>query len=212
MGHKLIVQDINKEIKGNIVLNNISFSATGGKVYGIVGKNGSGKTMLFRALSGLIYLDSGIIKMDDTRITPQMKEKPNIGLLIENASLYPNLTGAENLRFLSHIKGVITEKDICDIMYSVGLDPYDVRTYKKYSLGMKQRLLIAQAMMEKPDFLFLDEPTNALDQDGIKTIRNMIRSSADRGAVVIMASHNKEDMHELADEMFSMVNGRLEHL
>ena len=124
---------------------------------------------------------------------------PNLGILLEHISLYSHLTGYENLRYLAQFKHKADKEDIETALKQVGLDPYDKRKYGKYSLGMKQRLAIAQAIMEKPDILMLDEPINALDQDSIENVRKLIQQEKERGALILLASHNKEDIHLLAD-------------
>jgi ABC-2 type transport system ATP-binding protein len=134
----------------------------------------------------------------------------NLGLIIENAGLYPELTGYKNLEMLAGLKGNIGRKEIVNAIERVGLDSDDKRSYKKYSLGMKQRIIIAQAIMEKPDILMLDEPTNALDEDGVREIRKILIEEKQRGALILLASHNKEDIKLLADTVFIMKNGRLE--
>jgi ABC-2 type transport system ATP-binding protein len=207
--HKIETLNLTKEMKGTTILNNINISIHSGKIYGFVGKNGSGKTMLFRALGGLIKPSSGKIIIDEKEMDQKNRVLVKIGLVIENASLYPNFTGLRNLMFLAKINNYIGEKEVKDAIKRVGLDPDDKRTIKKYSLGMKQRIAIAQAIMEKPDFLFLDEPTNALDAEGIEQIRNIIIEEAKRGALVLIASHNKEDIEQLCDETFYMAEGKL---
>src|SRR5574344_285042 len=171
---KLIIDHISKTIKGRTILDDINLKFENGKVYGFVGRNGSGKTMLFRAVSGLMNIDSGKIVLDDKILHKDMEVLPSLGLIIENAGLFGEYTGYKNLKLLANINKKIGDKEIKEAILSVGLDPDDKRTYKKYSLGMKQRLVIAQAIMEKPDIILLDEPTNSLDEDGVALIRSLI--------------------------------------
>ena len=207
MEHTLIAENVRKELQGTAVLNQISLSLTGGHIYGFTGVNGSGKTMLFRALSGLIEINSGTIRLDGVRPQGEKGSRPKIGLMIENASLYPQMTGFQNLKYLAQIRGMAADSQIREALFLVGLKPDDRRSFRKYSLGMRQRLLLAQAIMEEPDFLFLDEPTNALDQEGVETARRLIRQAAERGAVVLLASHNADDIEILCEEIYEMQNG-----
>ncbi len=206
---KLIIDHISKTIKGRTILDDINLKFENGKVYGFVGRNGSGKTMLFRAVSGLMNIDSGRIVLDDKILHKDMEVLPSLGLIIENAGLFGEYTGYKNLKLLANINKKIGDEEIKEAILLVGLDPDDKRTYKKYSLGMKQRLVIAQAIMEKPDIILLDEPTNALDEKGVREIRDIIKKEKDRGALILLASHNKEDIESLADKVYFMENGKI---
>lgn len=206
---KLIAKNVSKKIKDRQILSDINLSLESGMIYGFVGRNGSGKTMLFRALAGLIRIDFGEITCDGRVLHKDMDVLENIGLVIENAGLYPELTGFKNLKMLAEINNKISDDDIKAAIRRVGLDPEDKRTFRKYSLGMKQRIVIAQAIMEKPDIIMLDEPTNALDESGVKEIRNIILEEKKRGAMILIASHSKEDIDLLTDRVFYMENGRL---
>ena len=137
---------------------------------------------------------------------------PELGIVLENAGLYPNLTGLENLMYLASFRNKIGKSEIVEAIQRVGLEPEDKRVFGKYSLGMKQRLVIAQAIMECPDIIMLDEPTNGLDEGGVEQIRGIIKQEKDRGALILLASHNKEDMRILADELYSVTNGRIEKM
>lgn len=204
---KLIVDKVGKSIHGKQILSNINLELSGGKVYGFVGINGSGKTMLFRALSGLMKIDTGSVALDGKVLHKDFSVLPSLGIVLENAGLYPNLTGVENLVYLARMKNLAGREEIKQTLKRVGLDPEDKRVYRKYSLGMKQRLAIAQAIMEKPDVIMLDEPTNSLDEFGVVEIRNIIMEEKQRGALILLASHNKEDMLTLADELYRIDNG-----
>lgn len=206
---KLEVKGISKRIRRKIILDNISISMNSGSIYGIVGRNGSGKTMLFRALSGLMKIDSGSIVLDNKELHKDINILPNLGIVIENAGLYPELTGLDNLKMLAKLKNKISEDDISNTIERVGLNPKDKRPYRKYSLGMKQRIIIAQAIMEKPDIIMLDEPTNALDEEGVDEVRKIILEEKERGALILLASHNKEDIKLLADKVFYIQNGKI---
>ena len=204
---KLLIKNVNKKIKGKVILSNINMELQSGKIYGFVGENGSGKTMLFRAISGLMKPSSGEIIADGKRLHKDMKVLPALGLMLENAGLYPEFTGFDNLRLLAKLNGKIGKIEIEEAIKRVGLNPEDKRTFQKYSLGMKQRIVLAQAIMEKPDILLLDEPTNALDENGVKDIRRIILEEKERGALVCIASHNKEDIELLADKVFIVNQG-----
>jgi ABC-2 type transport system ATP-binding protein len=204
---ELVVNNISKQIKNRTILSNINLHLTSGMIYGFVGPNGSGKTMLFRAISGLMKPSSGEVWLDGKLLHKDMRVLPNLGIVIENAGLYPELSGFDNLKLLAKLNGKINDNDIREAIKKVGLDPNDKRPFRKYSLGMKQRIVLAQAIMEKPDTLLLDEPTNALDEDGIRDIRNIILEEKSRGALVLIASHNKDDIELLADKVFMVKNG-----
>lgn len=206
---QLTATDVTKVIKGKTVLSHINLSLNSGYVYGFVGPNASGKTMLFRVLSGLISATTGIVSLNGKILKKAFPVLPDLGILLENVSLYPELTGYENLDYLAKFNHKIDKAGIIEALQRVGLDPADKRKYGKYSLGMKQRLAIAQAVMERPDILMLDEPTNALDQDSVKLIRGLIESEKDRGAIVLLASHNKEDIQLLCDHTFTMDGGAI---
>lgn len=206
---QLTATDVTKVIKGKTVLSHINLSLNSGYVYGFVGPNASGKTMLFRVLSGLISATTGIVSLNGKILKKAFPVLPNLGILLENVSLYPELTGYENLDYLAKFNHKIDKAGIIEALQRVGLDPADKRKYGKYSLGMKQRLALAQAVMERPDILMLDEPTNALDQDSVKLIRGLIKSEKDRGAIVLLTSHNKEDIQLLCDHTFTMDSGAI---
>lgn len=207
--HEITAQNVSKVIKKKTVLEDINLQLKSGNIYGLMGRNGSGKTMLLRVLSGLIMPSMGKIIVDDLELNQANHCVGRVGLVIENAGLYPEFSGLENLRFLAKAQNKIGSAEIKNAIIRVGLDPNDKKTYRKYSLGMKQRLVIAQAIMERPDFLFLDEPTNALDEAGVKLIRGIIQEEAQRGALVVLASHNKEDIAELTDAIFQMDSGKI---
>ena len=204
---ELIAEKVTKIIKGKVILSNINLHLREGTVYGFVGRNGSGKTMLFRALSGLMSVTSGVITWNGKVLHRDFSVLPSLGIVLENVGLYPNLTGLQNLEYLAGLAGRIGIEEIKESLCRVGLDPYDSRIYKKYSLGMKQRLAIAQAVMEHPDVIMLDEPTNALDEEGMEVIRNLISAERNRGALVLLASHNREDIRLLVDYLYRIDDG-----
>ena len=165
--------------------------------------------MLFRAIAGLIRPTEGTVTVFGKKIGEEVSFPESMGLVIESVGFWPYYTGFENLKTLASIQHKISDDEVKQAIRRVGLDPDDKRTYRKYSLGMKQRLGIAQAVMEKPDLLLLDEPTNALDEDGIAQIRKLIQEEQERGATVLIASHNKEDLALLCGKFYQMNDGEL---
>ena len=206
---ELKAENISKKIRGKVILDNIDLTLTSGNVYGFVGRNGSGKTMLFRALSGLMKIDTGIIYLDDRILGKDFSVLPSLGMIIENTGMYPEYTGFTNLKILAGIKKIIGKEQIKETLNRVGLLPDDKRTVRKYSLGMKQRLAIAQAIMEKPDIIMLDEPTNGLDEKGVQLIREIIAQEKERGALLLLASHSAEDIKLLSDDVFHISEGKI---
>ena len=209
MKHTIKLSSIEKKIEDNMVLRDINIELESGNIYGFVGKNGSGKTMLFRMIAGLVKPDAGQILIDERSVKFNEENLLSIGLIIENAGLYKEFTARENLKLLASIRGVIGDDEIDAAIRKVGLDPKDKRKVGKYSLGMRQRLLFAQAVMESPDVLLLDEPTNALDKEGINMIRELILKERARGALICLASHNEADISMLCDKIFKMDMGEL---
>lgn len=171
---KISVKDVSREMKSNIILNNINLQFESGKIYGLCDHNGSGKTMLLRAIAGLIEIDHGEIMIDGNTLHKDIDYPPEMGLIIETPTFFKYYTGMENLQYLAEIKNKISKNDIIEALKRVGLDSNDRRTVAKYSLGMKQRLAIAQAVMEKPQLILLDEPTNALDPDAVIQFKKMM--------------------------------------
>jgi ABC-2 type transport system ATP-binding protein len=207
--NNLEIQGITKEMQHEKVLDKVSLCASGGKIYGIVGKNGSGKSMLFRAISGLINVDEGSILWNGKECTRDLSQKIRLGIIVENVNLYADLSGMDNLKYLAKINNYIGEKEIIETLEKIGLDSKNKKKVKTYSLGMRQKLVIAQAIMENPDLLLLDEPTNALDAETVKKFREILKEHKNRGAIILIASHNREDIEELCDEVYVMNDGVL---
>ena len=197
---KISVKDVSREMKSNIILNNINLQFESGKIYGLCDHNGSGKTMLLRAIAGLIEIDHGEIMIDGNTLHKDIDYPPEMGLIIETPTFFKYYTGMENLQYLAEIKNKISKNDIIEALKRVGLDSNDRRTVAKYSLGMKQRLAIAQAVMEKPQLILLDEPTNALDPDAVIQFKKMMEEEKSRNVCIIIATHNHQDIDELFDE------------
>lgn len=203
------LQNVNKKIKTNQVLNNISYTFEEGKVYGLYGRNGSGKTMLLRAVSGLIRLDSGSIYVDGKKLHEEISFPENTGIVIENMELLPRFSARQNLQILAKIRNTADDRSITEALKRVGLDPDSTLKVKKFSLGMKQRLNIAQAIFEKQKLILLDEPTNALDEKGVGLIYDIIREEREKGAVIVIATHHKEDLEELCDVVLKIDEGKI---
>ena len=206
----LNLEHVNKTIKKALVLDDVTMTLEGGHIYGLKGPNGSGKTMLMRMMAGLIRPTSGHVFVDGRQLGRDMDFPPSIGLLLENPSFLPNHTGLKNLELLAGIQHRVTSEDIRQTLQDVGLNPDDPRTFRKYSLGMKQRLGIAAAIMERPDLILVDEPTNALDDKGIEQICTLLRRERDRGALLVLSCHDASILEELSDEIFHICDGKVE--
>ncbi len=196
-----------KILKGRTVLSDVCLELEKGGIYGFYGHNGSGKTMLLRAVAGLIVPTEGSVSVFGKQLNEKYTFPENMGLIIENVGFWPDFTGMKNLRLLASVQKKIGEEEIRNVMRRVGLDPEDRRVYKKYSLGMKQRLGLAQAVMEEPDLLLLDEPTNGLDDSGIELFNTIIREEYSRGATILLASHDKEELKLLCGKTFRISDG-----
>lgn len=198
-----------KTIRSTAILKNINLRFEDGRIYGLQGRNGSGKTMLMRAVCGLIRPTSGRVVIDSQCLGEKISFPPSIGVLIENPDFLEGRTALGNLKLLASIKNTATLDDIIRSLEEVGLDPRDKRKYRKFSLGMKQKLGIAAAIMENPKILILDEPLNALDADGIERVRLILRRFKNRGSTVILACHDREELELLSDEIIKIESGEI---
>lgn len=203
------VVNYTKILKKNTVLNNMNYTFNSGKIYGLSGRNGCGKTMLLRAISGLILPTEGYVSIDDKIIGKDIEFPESIGLIIENMNMPNEYTAFTNLHLLAKIKSIANEQEIKKALLKVGLDPNDKKTVKKFSLGMKQKLNIAQAIMEKPQILLLDEPTNALDSESVKCVHQILSEFKNNNALVIIASHNKDDLNGICDVIINIDEGEI---
>ena len=206
---ELVIDNYTKRIQKKIILDQISMRCSSGKIYGIIGENGSGKTMLLRAIAGLIRPSQGHIWVDDKEIRKEIDSPNSIGALIENPSFIEKYTGYKNLKLLAGLEEHIKEADICEVLEKVGLEKDDTRNYGKYSLGMKQRLGVACAFMGNPQLVLLDEPFNALDEKSMKKIRDLIIEAKNKGCLVILACHNFDEVYFLSDEIYYMEDGKI---
>lgn len=204
------VQNVVKRFRDQVVLKNISISFEKGKIHGIVGRNGSGKTVLFKCICGLMHPEEGVILVNGKRVGRDVDMPEDIGAIIEAPGFLPNYSGYKNLRFLANIRRKIGKEEILNVLKTVGLDPESRKHVGKYSLGMRQRLGIAQAIMEDPEILILDEPMNGLDNAGVQDIRALLLELKAQGKTILLASHNHEDIAALCDTVHEMDGGVLE--
>ena len=206
---EIIIDHATKIIRKATILSDVSYRFTSGHVYGLQGPNGCGKTMLMRLIAGLIRPTNGTVYIDGAELGKGTDFPSSLGLLIENPAFLPNYTGLDNLKLLARLRDRITIQQISQAIEDVGLEPSDRRKYRKYSLGMKQRLGIASAIMEQPDLIILDEPTNALDESGITMLENVIQDETSRGATIVMASHDMNFLHHCCSKIYTMRAGTL---
>lgn len=204
------VQNVVKRFRDQVVLKNVSISFEKGKIHGIVGRNGSGKTALFKCICGLMHPEEGVILVNGKRVGRDVDMPEDIGAIIEAPGFLPNYSGYKNLRFLANIRRKIGKEEILNVLKTVGLDPESRKHVGKYSLGMRQRLGIAQAIMEDPEILILDEPMNGLDNAGVQDIRALLLELKAQGKTILLASHNHEDIAALCDTVHEMDGGVLE--
>ncbi|MFR7906600.1 MAG: ATP-binding cassette domain-containing protein [Oscillospiraceae bacterium] len=205
------IENITKKFKENTVLNNVSINFEKGKIHGLIGRNGSGKTVLMKCICGFIPVTSGSITVRN-KVISKKNMPENIGLIIETPGFLPNYSGYRNLKFLADISGKANKNAIIRSIESVGLDPHSKKHVGKYSLGMRQRLGLAQAIMEDPDLLILDEPMNGLDKDGVKDMRDYLLKLKEQGKTMLIASHSAEDIEILCDTVCEMDKGVLTKL
>ncbi|MGM9606336.1 MAG: ATP-binding cassette domain-containing protein [Oscillospiraceae bacterium] len=202
------LNNVTKRLHKAQVIDGITAHFTSGHVYGLQGYNGCGKTMLMRLIAGLLHPTTGTVLVDGKELGKDMDFPDSMGLIIENPVFPDDYTGLANLRLIAGLKGRATEEDIRQALIRSGLNPDDKRRFRKYSLGMKQRLGIAAAIMETPALILLDEPTNALDVGGLEMLKTVIRQERERGALIITASHDMVFLEAVADQVFQMEFGR----
>lgn len=203
------IKHLTKKFGDVSVVDNISMTFERGMIYGLVGRNGSGKTMLMKHILGFVHATAGSILVDGKEIGKDIDLPQNIGAIIENPGFLPEYSGMKNLKLLAMIRGRIGREEVQQAMHMVGLDPASKKHVGKYSLGMKQRLGLAQALMEDPEILLLDEPMNGLDNEGVREIREILLQQKEKGKILVIASHNKEDIDVLCDEIFYLDKGKV---
>lgn len=201
------VKNIYKTIHKQQVMQDVSLSMQSGKIYGFQGINGSGKTMLMRLISGLILPTKGSILINGKLLGKEITFPDSIGLFLENPAFLDSYSGFDNLKMLASIQKRINDEQIRDTLIAVGLNPVDKKKYRKYSLGMKQRLGIAAAIMEEPDIVIMDEPTNSLDTDGIELVKAILTAQRERGALVIISCHDLSILQAMSDEILLLESG-----
>ena len=201
------LKEVYKTMKGTQVLKGVNLTVEQGNIVGIRGINGSGKTMVLRAIAGLIRVD-GSVEIGGKKMEPGECPK-DIGVLVEMPGFLPEFTGKKNLQLLGMLQEGVTEEDIDEAMNAVGLDPKDRRHYKKYSLGMKERLGIAQAILKKPKLILLDEPTNGIDSDGIQMLEELLRRLKEAGSTIVVTSHDRDFLDAVTSQCYEMTEGSL---
>ncbi len=205
----ITVENLTKKLSGNIVLDDISITFESGKIYGLRGKNGCGKTMFMRAISGLIYPTKGRIIIDGKVLHKDIEFPSSIGAMIENPAFFKEYSGKKNLEMLCSLSGRIDCKEIDSVLEKVGLTENADKLYGKYSLGMKQKLGIAFAIVNEPDIILLDEPINALDEDSVELVKETLIELKDKGKIIIIACHDREELDYLSDEIYVMKEGKI---
>ena len=206
---KIEVKDVTKKLDKELVLNDVSLSLDSGKIYGLVGRNGSGKSMLLKTICGFVKPDKGYVKVGGEDIYKNNTFPKKTAALIERPNYLPDLTGYENLKMLASINKVIGDKEILNTLEKVNLLEEKDKKFKKYSLGMKQKLGIAQVLMENPDIMIFDEPFNCLEEESVKKIRKLLLDEKKKGKLIIIATHIKEDINELCDIIYRVDNGKI---
>ena len=207
MASVIKVEHVTKKFGGETVLEDICLRFRKGAIYGFVGRNGSGKTVLFKVIAGFIRPTSGRVLVEGKEIGKDVDFAENIGIIIENPGFLSGYSGYRNLEYLAGIRKKIGKKEIMESMKRVGLDPRSPKKVRKYSLGMRQRLGIAQAIMENPHILILDEPMNGLDWQGVEDVRELLLGLRMEGKTILLASHSREDIEILCDEVYEMEHG-----
>ncbi len=203
------IEHVYKDFDGEQVLTDVTHAFEAGKIHGVVGNNGSGKTVLFKCMCGFLFPSAGKIFIDYEQVGVDMDFPDDIGIIIETPGFLPTISGYKNLQLLASLKQKISNREIRDTIRRVGLDPDMKKHVGKYSLGMRQRLGIAQAIMEDPMYLILDEPFNGLDKGGVADMRELIKGLRAEGKTILLASHNANDIEELCDTVCEMDAGVL---
>ena len=203
------VEGLSKEFRGEMILQDVNITLERGKIYGLVGMNGSGKTVFMKCLCGFLKPTTGKVTVDGKEVGKEIDFPQDLGLMIETPGFIPYMSGKSNLKNLALIRNQIGNYEIEEAMRSVGLDPNLKKHVSKYSLGMRQRLGIAQAIMEKPRLLILDEPFNGLDVQGVKDIRELLMSLQKQGVTILLASHYDEDIRTLCEEVYLVREHRI---
>lgn len=206
------IKHLTKKFGDTEVLKDITVKFEKSRIHGLIGRNGSGKTMLMKCIYGFVPVTSGEISVNGKIIGKDTDIPESCGIIIESPGFLPEYSGYANLKFLADIGGIAKKNDIIKAIQNVGLDPYSRKHVGKYSLGMRQRLGLAQAIMENPELLILDEPMNGLDKEGVDDIRNFLLTLRENGKTIIIASHSTEDIDTLCDYVYEMDKGMLKQI
>ena len=209
MDQAIVIEDLHKVFGKEEILHGISHAFEAGKIHGIIGNNGSGKTVMMKCICGFLRPDQGHVRVGGKEVGKDIDFPDDLGIIIETPGFLPGITGLRNLKLLASLRDMADEEKIRKTILRVGLDPGLKKPVSKYSLGMRQRLGIAQAIMEDPALLILDEPFNGLDKHGVAQIRSLIKELREEGKTILLASHNQTDIDELCDTVCEMDAGRL---
>ena len=203
------IENVSLMIGHTQILQNINLVFEKGMIHGLIGRNGSGKTMLMKCICGFVRVSEGIIRVSGSVIGKDIDYPKDTGIIIEHPGFIPYYSGYKNLRILGSLKKEVDSEKICEVMHYVGLDASLKRHVNKYSLGMRQRLGLAQAIMEEPSLLILDEPFNGLDKEGVVEMRKYLFGIKEKGTTILLSSHSEEDIRILCDDVVEMDNGRV---
>ena len=207
--NKIEVKNLTKKLDGRIIFSDVNLLFEEGNIYGFVGRNGSGKTVFLNCICGFMESDEGVILQNGKQVKTDVEYLDNLGVLIEKPGFLENLSAYNNLKYIASIKKLIGKKEIGVYLEQVGLDPHDKKKVGKYSMGMKQRLGVAQAIMENPEVLILDEPMNGLDESGVALMRNLLLKLRKEGKIILIASHYQEDIQLLCDKVYCIKDGNI---
>ena len=209
---KIVLKNIKKEYKKNIILEDVNIEFEDGNIYGFIGRNGSGKSLLLKLICGFIVPTAGQIIYDDKILNKDIVVPPSTRCLIERPQFIPTLSGYKNLELIANIKKIITKEEIERSLKNVGLYEEKDKKYYKYSLGMKQKLGIAQVLMENPKIIILDEPFNGIDYESVNKIKKLLLDEKEKGKIIIISSHIKEDINELSNKIFEFDNCKVKEV
>lgn len=207
--YAITIKNVNLTIKKDKILNNISLNFEYGKIHGLIGRNGSGKTMLMKCICGFVKTTDGEICVEGMKVGKDVDFPQNMGIIIETPGFIPYYSGYRNLKILAGLQKKVGTSEIKNVMKMVGLKGSEKKLVRKYSLGMRQRLGLAQAIMENPDILILDEPMNGLDNDGVDDVRKILINLRNGGKTILLVSHNSEDIKLLCDDIYEMEKGKV---
>lgn len=209
MKYKVEICDLSLVIKGHTILEHVSLYLKSGRIYGLIGRNGSGKTILMKCICGFIHASGGMVKVEGKTIGKDCDFPADTGIIIESPEFLPYYNGYQNLASIAGLRGQIDRQQIRAAISMVGLDPDLKLPVRKYSLGMRQRLGLAQAIMENPSLLVLDEPMNGLDEEGVQDMRTYLLDLREKGKTILIASHSAEDIAILCDKTFKLEHGKI---